>query len=207
MRMLVLGAAGRTGSLVVSKALGHGHDVTAFLHKKPLQMAHERLRIVPGDVRDAASVAAVMPGHDAVAFVLPATSGGAGVHEVGIANVIYAMAQNRIQRLAAVSAAGTFDRSSTRLSLGYRLLVATALRSTYDDLEAMERRIMASDLEWTIVRPSGLSDEPASGHYRYSFDGTPLAGAKRVSRADVASLVVKALETDTYLRRTIGIAG
>jgi uncharacterized protein YbjT (DUF2867 family) len=87
------------------------------------------------------------------------------------------------------------------------MLIASVLRSTYDDLEAMERRIMASDLDWTTVRPVGLNDTPATGHYRFSLDGSPLPDAKRVSRADVASMVVKSLETDTYWRRAVVIAG
>ena len=207
MRLLVFGAAGRTGRLVVSKALGHGHQVTAFVHKRELELQHERLRIVRGDVRDAAAVAAAVAGHSAVAFVLSRSFGGTSVQEAGIANVIYAMADKGVDRLSAVSCAGTFERNSPKLSIGHRMAIASVLRSTYDDLEAMERRIMASDLDWTIVRPVGLSDTPATGHYRFSLDGSPLSGGKRVSRADVASLVVKSLETDTYWRRAVVIAG
>ena len=107
---------------------------------------------------------------------------------------------------AAVSAAGTFARTDRALSLGYRALVATALRSIYDDLEAMEMRIMASDLDWTIVRPVGLTDDPASGDYRISLEGALLPKATRISREDVAALVLKSLETDTYHRRAVVIA-
>jgi putative NADH-flavin reductase len=206
MRLLVIGATGRTGRLIVSKALGHGHEVTAFVHRTTPQLTHERLSVVDGDVRDQVAVSAAVKGHSAVAFAISATSGGAGVYEEGIANVIYAMAENHAQRLAAVSAAGVFDRGNPRLSLAFRAHIATTLRKTYDDLEAMERRIMASDLDWTIVRPVGLSDAPATGHYRFSFDGSPLPHSKRISRGDVAALVVKSLETDTYWRRAVVIA-
>lgn len=206
MRLIVFGAAGRTGRLIVAKALGHGHSVTAFVRKTPLGPEHPRLTSVVGDVRGADAVRRVMVDHDAVAFALSATKGGAHIHEAGIANVIYAMAEQRVARLAAISAAGTFDRGDSRLSLGYRAMVATTLRAVYDDLEAMERRIMATDLAWTIVRPVGLTDEPATGHYRVSLDGSLLPKAKSISRGDVASLAVKALETDTYWRRAVVIA-
>jgi len=92
------------------------------------------------------------------------------------------------------------------LSVAYRALISTALRPVYDDLEAMELRIMASDLDWTIVRPVGLTDAEPSGTYRISLDGSLLPKSARISRADVASLVVKALETDTYWRRSVVIA-
>ena len=105
-----------------------------------------------------------------------------------------------------MSAAGTFARNDKKLPFGYRTLVATTMRAVYDDLEAMEMRIMASDLDWTIVRPVGLTDDPPDGQYRVSLDGSLLTKASRISRADVASVVVKALETDTYWRRAIVIA-
>jgi putative NADH-flavin reductase len=200
--VVVFGAAGRTGRHIVERALGHGHTVTAFVHKKPLEIEHPALFVATGDVRDFEAVSSAMIGQTAVAFAIS----GAGNHEPGIANVIHAMAEQDVRRLAAVSAAGTFARKDRRLSLGYRALVATALGSTYDDLEDMEMRIMASDLDWTIVRPVGLTDDPPSGKYRVTFDGSLLTKASRISRADVASLVVKSLETDSYYRRTLVIA-
>jgi len=204
-RILVLGAAGRTGRLVVERALGHGHEVTAFIHTNPLAMTHERLTKVTGDVRDFSAVESAMSGQDAVAFALSQGSGDKGVHEAGIANVIHAMAANDVRRLAAISAAGTFARTDKALTRSYRALIKTTMRGIYDDLEAMERRIMATGLDWAIVRPVGLTDDPPSGTYRVSLDGTLLKKAARISRADVASVVVKALETDTYLRRTVVI--
>ena len=207
MRVLVIGAAGRTGRHIVERALGHGHDVTAFVHSTPLELVNEQLTSVSGDVRDFDAVSAAVAGKQAVAYAVSHGSGsGADIHEAGIANVIHAMAEHMVSRLAAVSAAGTFARKDKTLSIAYRTLIATAMRSAYDDLEAMETRIMASDLDWTIVRPVGLTDDPPSGQYRVSLDGSLLAKSARISRADVASLVVKALETDTYWRRSVVIA-
>lgn len=208
MRVVVFGAAGRTGRLVVSKALGHGHQVRAFQHTSSLEIESEHLVKVRGDVLDFDTVSAAISGADAVAFALSSGSGPrAGVHEAGIANVIHAMAENGVSRLAAMSAAGVFDRSSRILSPAFRLLIATTLRRTYDDLEAMERRIVASDLTWTIVRPSALSDAPPTGRYKVTLDGSLVPHAERISREDVAAVLVKALETDVYTRRTIVVAG
>ena len=207
MNVVVFGAAGRIGRHVVKRALGHGHAVRVFTHRSTLEVRHERLTTVAGDVLDSDAVGSAVRGCDAVAFALSqGSAAGAGVHEAGIANVIHAMASNDVARLAAVSAAGTFARGDRHLSLAYRALVATTMRLVYDDLEAMEMRITASGLDWAIVRPVGLTDEPASGHYRISLDGCLLPKPKRISREDVAALVVKALETDTYVRRAVVIA-
>jgi len=206
-RIVVFGAAGRTGRLVVDRALGHGHEVRAFIHETPLAVENARLTTVQGDVRDFDAVSAAVTGQQAVAFALSrGAESGTDIHEAGISNVIHAMAEHMVSRLAAVSAAGTFARKDKRLSLAYRALVTTTLRSVYDDLEAMELRIMSSDLDWTIVRPVGLTDDPPTGDYRVSLDGAILDKSGRIARADVASLVVKALETDTYWRRAVVIS-
>ena len=207
MRITVFGAGGRIGRLVVAKALGHGHEVLGVVRDKPLALEHQRLTVRQGDVRDIAFVRDVVAGSDGVVFVISGGSGSnAGIHEEGIAVLVQAMAENHVDRLAVVSAAGAFARSDRRLSLAYRALIATLMAATYDDLEAMERRVMASDLAWTIVRPYGLTDDPASGHYRVSLDGSLLHKASRIPRGDVAALLVKALETDTYFRRAVVVA-
>jgi len=205
-KIVVFGAAGRTGRHIVERALGHGNAVTAFVHNTPLEVESEDLTVVHGDVRDLDAVRAAVTGRQAVAFALSQGSGaGPDIHEAGISNVIQAMAETMVSRLAAVSAAGAFARKDKKLSFAYRTLVNTVLKSAYDDLEAMELRIMASDLDWTIVRPVGLTDDAPTGDYRVSLDGSLLAKGSRIARADVASLVVKALETDTYWRRALVI--
>lgn len=208
MRILVIGAAGRTGRHVVEQALGHGHDVRALVHVAPLEMVHERLESRVGDVLDFATVEDAVAGCDAVAFCV----GSSGERDVrvyseGVANVVHAMAVHNVTCLVAVSAAGVFARRDRRISLGFRTLIATVLKSVYDDMERMEQRIAASGLEWTIVRPAGLADGPQTGHYRLSQDGSILPKPGRVARADVAAIVLKAIETGAFSRRTLLIAG
>lgn len=208
MRVVVFGAAGRTGRLLVERALGHGHDVTAFVHRTPLPVTHPRLAVVTGDVLEFGEVTQAIDAQSAVAVALASSrSDVPGFHQAALANVVHSMATVGARRLSVMSAAGTFARTDPNLSLAARTMMATVLKSTYDDLEAMERRVMASDLDWAIVRPVGLADEAASGDYRISLDGSVPRKPKRIARADVAGVLLKALETDTYLRRTVVVAG
>lgn len=207
MRILVIGGAGRTGSHVIDQALGHGHEVRALQHVTPVSVTHPRLEIVSGSVLDGDVVAAAAEGMEGVAFAIGAGSGNpGGVYSEGIANVLYGMALHGATRLAAVSAAGVFARKDPRISVGFRLMIATVLRGVYDDMERMEQRIAASGVEWTIIRPVGLTDDPATGDYRLSRDGSMLPKASRVARADVAALVLKSIETGNFDRRTLLIA-
>lgn len=207
MRIVVFGASGRTGRLIVEQALGHGHDVTAFLHEAPLPVEHPRLAKVVGDVLDFDRVSAAMDGQRAVASALGlGARGSAKPLSQGMANIIHAMTVADVSKLSAVSAAGTFARNDPTLSFGFRMMLKTSMRPVYDELERMEQRIMASDLDWTIVRPYGLSDGPQTGRYRMTRDGSLLPEATRISRADVAAVTLTALETDEYVRRILTVA-
>lgn len=207
MRLVVFGASGGTGTEIVRQALGHGHEVTAFMHENPLPLDDPRVRAIRGDVRDFEQVLTAVRGNDAVASALGFSRGPSGeVLSAGIANVIHAMAEEGVSKLAAVSAAGTFARDDRRLSLGFRIMMKTTLRAVYDDLERMEQRIMASDLDWTIIRPVGLTDGAFTGTYRFSADGSLLPKASRISRADVAAAVLKGIETDLWSRRAVVVA-
>jgi putative NADH-flavin reductase len=208
MRVLVVGAAGRTGREIVRQALGHGHDVRALVRSTALEVdADPRLEIVKGDVLDFDTVNAAMADVDAVAFAVGSGGGGkVTVYSEGIANVLHAMAANDVIQLAAVSAAGVFARKDKNMALSFRALIATVLKPVYDDMERMEQRIAASGVSWTIVRPVGLTDDPQTGDYRISLDGSLLKKATRIPRADVAALTLKALETGAYDRKTLVIA-
>lgn len=207
MRVLVVGAAGRTGKPVVQQALGHGHEVRAFVHVTPLEIADESLEIVTGDVRSFEAVEPAVAGCDAVVFAVGSGGGRrVDVYSEGIGHVLHAMALHDVPALAALSAAGAFARNDRRLPLTFRAMMATALKSVYDDMERMEQRIAASGVQWTIVRPVGLTDGPQTGHYRLSRDGSLLPKASRIARADVAALLLKAVETGTFARETVVIA-
>ena len=206
-KLVVFGAAGRTGRLIVEQALGHGHEVTAFVHRAPLELEHPRLAVVAGDVLDFDAVSSAMQGQRAVASALGSGGRSSGrVLSDGIGTIVHAMAVHEVRKLAAISAAGAFARGDSNLSLGFRVMISTTLRSAYDELERMEQRIMASDLDWTIVRPFGLVSGEQTGRYRMTRDGSLLPKAIRISRADVAAVTLISLETDEYVRRILTVA-
>ena len=119
MRLLVFGAAGRTGRLVVSKALGHGHEVTA-LRPQANAGACNTSGCAWCEVTFATShpSAAAVVGHSAIAFALSTSLGGTGVQEAGIANVIYAMAEKGVDRLSAVSCPARSSATARSSPLG-----------------------------------------------------------------------------------------
>lgn len=207
MRILVLGASGRTGLQVVDQALGHGHDVTALVRDPGgFTVEHPRLSVVAGDARDAAAVQSAVEGQDAVISALgsrgerPVT-----VYSDGIANAIRAMAARDVRRLVVCSAGGAGGRQN-ELPLPVRLfMMSPGMKAIYEDLERMEGDVMLSDLDWTIVRPAGLTDGPLTGRYR-AVPGSVVPKGTRISRADVAALMLKCATTQLYSRMAVAVA-
>lgn len=208
MRIAVFGASGRTGRVVVEQALGHGDEVVAAARTpEALALTNQRSRSVPADVRDLDAVRTALAGCDAVVSAIGAPlEKRVDLYSAGIGNILQAMTEEGVRRLAVMSAIGTFARKDRNIAWAYRTLMMPRLAPIYDDLERMEQRVMASSAEWTIVRPADLTDGPATGHYRVSLDGRPLPKGGQVSRADVAALLLKSLSGDTYLQRAVSIA-
>jgi nucleoside-diphosphate-sugar epimerase len=84
-------------------------------------------------------------------------------------------------------------------------LLVAALREVYDDLALMEDVLRDSGLDWTVVRPPRLTDGPLTGTYR-TASGRNLRRGFLVSRADVAHLMLRALDRPETLRQAIAVA-
>lgn len=207
MRITVIGASGRTGRLLVEQALGHGHEVTAFVRDAArLPITHERLTVVVGDARDPAALASAIDGRDAVVSVLGARKReAASIYADGTANLVRVMSARGVRRLVVASAAGLGGHIG-ELPLPYRaLLMLPRLRRDYAAMELMEGEVMLSDLDWTLVRAAALSNRPQAGHYRV-VDGPVVPKGSRIGRADLAALLLKVAETGRYPRRVVAVA-
>jgi putative NADH-flavin reductase len=78
-------------------------------------------------------------------------------------------------------------------------------REHYVDLAAMEDLLRDSGLDWTIARPPRLTNGPLTGRYRTAL-GRNLRGGVTVSRADVAHLMLRALDDPASIGQTVGVA-
>jgi hypothetical protein len=72
------------------------------------------------------------------------------------------------------------------------------------DASAMERVFGESKLDWTIVRPPQLTDKPYTGKYRVREGHLPSFGFK-ISRANVADFMVKAVENHSSIGKIVGV--
>jgi putative NADH-flavin reductase len=159
-------------------------------------------------------------GADAVLSGLGARStADTGVAERGTRAVTEAMRATGVRRIVVVSAApiGTVaspgsphppkhdpgDGFAMRYLLGPP--VKAALRGHYADLARMEDVLRDGELDWTAVRPPRLTDKALTGSYR-TAPGQNLPGGVRISRADVAHLMLRVLDQPETIKQAIGIA-
>ncbi len=77
------------------------------------------------------------------------------------------------------------------------------LKSTRKDHEAQEAAVKTSGLDWTIIRPSGLTNEPRTGNY--SVGENIHAKTYQISRADVADLILNELEKRLWVCKAVTI--
>ena len=203
MKVVVFGATGKTGRHVWRKALAAGHEVTVFARSAGrIGDSGANLRVVQGDVLDAGSVAAAVAGQDAAVVCL----GSVNLRDrttlsAGTGNVVDGLTRGGGGRLVVVSAAGVGE-SWKQIPLLSRLLFRTLLRNVFSDHHAQERLVRDSPLDWTIVRPGILKDEPAAGACRAG--NTDPVG--RISREDVADFLVGQLEDGTWTRQAVSIS-
>ena len=214
MKTLIIGAAGKTGKLVVEKSLAAGHEVTVLVHTLPETGQDEghqpafpsRVNVYHGDVRNPSKLDQAMLGQEAVIDCI----GGekpfltTDLETSASQVVVEVMKRNQVKRLIVVSALGEGDSKSQTGFFYERILMPTFLRGVMEDKAKMEEEVNHSGLDYTIVRPPILSDSEDVGHLHVVERGEI---AKKISRTDLAQFLVDQLDDPTYIGQAVTIAG
>jgi putative NADH-flavin reductase len=208
MQLAIFGGSGRAGRQVITQALTGGHALTA-LARDPTRLSAmgTGLKVVAGNVQDAAAVAETLQGAQAVISVLGPTR-NEPVFEVsaGMTRILAAMKAQGVRRLIVSLGAGVADPRDTPQAFqrAMNFLVRRMARYVYEDVLRVDGLVRASGLDWTIVRVPMLTDGPRTGQVRAGYVGQGLG--PRVSRADLADFMLKQLAADTYLRQAPAIS-
>jgi putative NADH-flavin reductase len=203
--VVVLGAAGRTGRLIVAEALRSGHQVTAAVRNPASVPAAPGLRVERADVRDADSLRAVIQGHDAVVSAIGAPGRKAdNLYSDGARATVSAMQATGVKRLLAITSVGV-RQDDPHHTWWYRGLIRPIGADLYADMARMEHIVRDSDLDWTFVRPTYLQDREPTGTYRATDNSTP-RGGRRITRTDLARFIVEELDAHRWSRQAPSLA-
>jgi len=204
MKVLIIGATGPTGQQLIRQALAQDHDVTALVRNPDkFEMQHDRLRVVKGDVLNTESLETAVQQQQVVISSLgtkkilePVT-----LFSEGTKNLLQSMNHHGVRRLICITGIGAGDSKGHGGFLYDKLILPLVLKRIYDDKDRQEAEIRQSNLDWVIVRPGLLTNDPAKGNYRVLTDLTGVTAGK-ISRADVAAFILQQLTDDRYLHQT-----
>jgi uncharacterized protein YbjT (DUF2867 family) len=195
MDVLIVGGHGKVALRLLRMLAARGHRARGLV-RKPEQAADiQAAGAIPvlGDLEVESSLDRHVRGADAVVFAAGAGPGSGPARKrtvdlggaVALADAAVALG---VRRYVMVSSIGA-DRPEAATG---------AMRAYLDAKAAADRYLAASALDYTIVRPGTLTDDPGTGRVRLS---TELGGRGRVTRDDVAAVLAEVLET----QNTVGV--
>jgi uncharacterized protein YbjT (DUF2867 family) len=204
-RILVIGASQGMGLAVCQTAASRGHTVRAMSRRgTPLKEQSNAIESFKGDALQHADILRALDGMDVVVQALgvppslalilqPVTLFSAATRVL-----LPAMTAAGVKKLVCVTGFGAGD-SNASINVLQRLPFKALLQNAYNDKSIQEDLIIASDLEWLIVRPGVLTNFAASGRYQVLTERSSWRNGI-VSRADVADFIVKRISSDQFNR-------
>jgi uncharacterized protein YbjT (DUF2867 family) len=199
MRVVVVGAHGRTGIKIVEQLVAAGDSVVATI-RNPRQMADMVKRgaetvLLDLEASTGPEFATQFKGADAVVFAAGSGTGETSeLDSKGVRKTLRAAEKAGIKRYVAISSIG----ASTGMRLSGKW-ATDEMKDYYKHKRLAGKAIMNSGLDWTIVEPGELTDGKGTGKVTL---GTETIEQKAVSRSDVAAVVVAALKSP----KTVGKA-
>lgn len=197
MRIVVIGAGGRTGRLVVEHLIGAGHQVVATI-RSPKHMA-DMVRLgaetvmLDLDLSTGPDFQAVFKGADAIVFAAGSAAGeSSALDRTGTVKTVRAAASAGVTRYLTISSIG----ASTGLKLSGEMN-NDEMRDYYRQKRAANKHLRESGLDYTIVEPGELTDGKPTGKIVISEAAIDFAA---IDRADVAAVVTALIAS----RRSIG---
>src|SRR5260221_10941878 len=163
-----------------------------------------------GEVLDLAFVEQAVAGRDGGLSPLgvPFSCKPITIYSQGMAHIVQAMKHSGVRRVVCVSSSATGTNHDTGGGFIFDkilqpIVISTLGQTTYADMKQMETLLMKSELDWTVVRPSGLFETEAATDYQLAEDHIR---GRFTSRADLADCMLKQLTTDQYSRKVMAVA-
>jgi len=189
--MLILGATGQTGREVVKQALEKNIVVTAYVRNPKITLSDKNVRVVTGEIQDTKALAKAMEGQDAVIVTLGPKKIKDAVMTPATKTVIEAMHEAKVKRIVLLSSFAAHPDFHPPLLMK---LVWPMMKDVFEDKKTAEQLLKKSDLAWTIVYATRLTNGTGTGDYNVSDILPKYSVAKHISRADVADFLLQCLE-------------
>lgn len=200
MKILVLGATGRTGRIFTRKALEEGHAVTAYVRNpdKALALlgAHQNLTVIPGTLDDAERLAAAASGQDVMVSTLGQKATvreflSSTFMQERLPLIVQTVTGAGVKHCVLLSAYGVGNTVRTA-SLPMRLACKVIMRGIFTDRVKADALVAKYQPYISRAHPGRLTDKPGRGGVKV-FDMAQVertAGIPTVAREDVADALL-----------------
>jgi uncharacterized protein YbjT (DUF2867 family) len=205
MRIVIAGGHGKIALLLEQLLTQRGDQAVGLIrnpaHVADVQQAGAEAVVCDLESASVGDVAALLSGADAVVFAAGAGPGSGALRKDTVdraASVLLADAaeQAGVRRFVQVSSMGAGQPPRSGSDEVWAAYIA-AKTAAEDDLRAR-------DLDWTILRPGGLTDAPPAGTVRLAAPPIP---AGTIPRADVAVVIVALLDEPATSHQTLELTG
>ncbi|MCK1282419.1 SDR family oxidoreductase [Bradyrhizobium sp. 44] len=203
-KILVLGATGATGRLIVNQAVARGYEVTVLARSADKASDITGAKLIVGDARDEAALREALKGRDAVVSALGTPV--SPFREVTLLStatraLVSAMKAEQVSRLVCITGMGAGDSAGHGGFIADNVIFPLLLKKVYADKNRQEAIVSDSGLDWVLVRPSILNNKPGRGSVRALTDLSGFHGGS-IAREDVATFVLDQVCADTWLHRS-----
>jgi putative NADH-flavin reductase len=206
MKIVVFGASGRTGALIVDQALDAGHQVVAYVRRESaLGKTHPNLKSLVGELNSTTQLHAALKGADVCISALGGGSLRKHASNIinGIDHIVKVAEKEDVKRFIYLSSLGVGE-SRYKMPQPLRFVIADLLlRVPLADHAVNEARITASKLNWTIVRPGGLNDGKLVNQLKYGTGNELLKGSASISRASVAAFMLAQIDNPSFEKQAV----
>ena len=220
LNILVYGATGNVGTLVVDEALQRGHIVTAVSRDPSrIQKRHQNLSAVAGDLLDLDSIASLVAGTDVIIVSVRGIIGKSknpenALQRIAIENIVTVLRDNNdnATRVIHVGGSGSLE---VRPGVLYadklpRLFIPKALELEIDgQVLALEFLRTVTDVSWSYATPArDFTNAKRTGVFRIGGDALmeDERGRSRISRADFAVALIDEAENAEHVQKRFSVA-
>ena len=214
MKILRLGATGRTGKYVIDEALKKGHKVSAIA-RDPDKLKNYEIDIIQGTPYDYETVEKALTGCDAVINTLNVSrksdnpwsplAAPKDLISKSASNAIKAMEKTGIKRFVALSTIGAGRSWKTSPAVLRFFVSISNLRYAFVDHGKQEELLENSSIDYTICRAPMLSSEVnSSGAIATRENEIPKS--MKLSRNSAAEIFIKIIENKEFIRQTVSLS-
>lgn len=202
MKIVIVGGSRGTGARLAALAHEAGHEVVAVSRRGIAPVPG--VQAVAGDAGDPAVAARAVEGADAVVVTVGGAKGTPRHRAAVTRSVVAGMQASGARRLVVQSSLGAGD-SAAQLPVLVRGLTRLVLGRALADHDEQESAVTGSGLDWTIVRPAGLTNGPATGDWRAAEVTRGAKGFGSISRADLAACLLGVVQDGATVGKALGV--